>query len=168
MTTDTTVSNLIINKLTQQQYDGIVNPSDTELYMVTDGQISYNDLDNKPVVDQTYNSSSTNAQSGVAVAQALSGVSLPDQTGQNGKFLGTDGTDASWESIDLSSKQDASTACTHTASTAVGDSSQPVYIASNGSATAISYKFWVGTQAEYDLISPKDNNTLYFIKETQN
>jgi len=28
-----------------------------------------------------------------------SGESLPDQTGNNGKFLGTDGTDAAWESI---------------------------------------------------------------------
>lgn len=32
---------------------------------------------------------------------------LPSQTGQSGKFLSTDGTDASWETVDLSSKQDA-------------------------------------------------------------
>ena len=40
---------------------------------------SYNDLSNKPTiptVDQTYSSSSTNAQSGTAVAQALSSVSV--------------------------------------------------------------------------------------------
>lgn len=91
---------------------------------------------------------------------------LPDQTGQSGKYLTTDGTDASWGTIDLSSKQDVSTACTHIASTGVGDSSQPVYIASDGTATAISYKFWVGTQAEYDAITTKDTNTLYFIKES--
>lgn len=24
---------------------------------------------------------------------------------------------------------------------------------------------WVGTQSEYDLIDPKDENTLYFVKE---
>ena len=28
-----------------------------------------------------------------------------------------------------------------------------------------SYNIWVGTQTEYDAISTKDNNTLYFIKE---
>ena len=28
-----------------------------------------------------------------------------------------------------------------------------------------SYNIWVGTQSEYDAISTKDNNTLYFIKE---
>ena len=27
------------------------------------------------------------------------------------------------------------------------------------------YNIWVGTQSEYDAISTKDNNTLYFIKE---
>ena len=34
MPTDTTVSNLIINKLTKQQYDDIQSPSETELYLV--------------------------------------------------------------------------------------------------------------------------------------
>lgn len=100
------------------------------------------------------------------VIAGMVGEGLPEQAGQNGKFLTTDGTDASWATIDLSTKQDTSTACTHTASTAAGDSSQPVYINSSGVATAITYKFWVGTQADYDLISTKDANTLYFIKES--
>ena len=34
---------------------------------------NFNDLSNKPVVDQTYSASSTNAQSGTAVASAISG-----------------------------------------------------------------------------------------------
>lgn len=40
---------------------------------------------------------------------------------------------------DISGKQDKSTAVTHTASTAVGSATQPVYIASNGTATATTY-----------------------------
>lgn len=36
MSQDTNVSNLIINKLTKSQYEGITNPSPTELYFVTD------------------------------------------------------------------------------------------------------------------------------------
>ena len=61
-TTDTKVSQLIINKLTQAQYDGITTPSSTELYFVDDGKTyvttdmlaqvattgSYIDLSNKP------------------------------------------------------------------------------------------------------------------------
>ena len=45
------------------------------------------------------------------------------------------------------------------------------YTQSNGLITlpdypsASSYNIWVGTQTEYDAISTKDNNTLYFIKE---
>lgn len=39
----------------------------------------------------------------------------------------------------LAAKQDSSTAVTHTASTAVGGTTTPVYIASNGAATALSY-----------------------------
>ena len=34
---------------------------------------NFNDLSNKPVVDQSYSASSTNAQSGTAVASAISG-----------------------------------------------------------------------------------------------
>ena len=44
------------------------------------------------------------------------GASLPDQTGQNGKFLGTDGTDASWESLPIVSSVSSSS----TNSSAVG------------------------------------------------
>ena len=40
---------------------------------------------------------------------------------------------------DISGKQDKSTAVTHKASTAVGSATQPVYIASDGSATATTY-----------------------------
>ena len=63
-TVDTVVNELIINKLTQAQFDAIpeAERSDTELYFITDAK------DN----------------------------SLPDQTGNAGKFLTTDGTTASW------------------------------------------------------------------------
>lgn len=45
MSQDTNVENLIINKLTKQQFEGIT-PSDTELYMVTDEVISSVDVIN--------------------------------------------------------------------------------------------------------------------------
>ena len=35
-TTDTTVQNLVINQLSQAQYEGILNPSSTELYLTPD------------------------------------------------------------------------------------------------------------------------------------
>ena len=44
-TTDTTVSNLIINTMTQAQYNQIT-PSDTELYLVTDSTITSSEVTN--------------------------------------------------------------------------------------------------------------------------
>ena len=49
----------------------------------------------------TANSAATNG-----VEWAAAPVSLPSQTGNDGKYLSTDGTDATWETIDLSAKQD--------------------------------------------------------------
>lgn len=101
-----------------------VNPSSLATVATTG---AYGDLSGKPTVDQIYSGSSLNAQSGVAVASAISGKqdtlvsgtniktvnnnsllgsgnisidSLPSQTGQSGKFLTTDGTDASWATVD--------------------------------------------------------------------
>ena len=57
-------------------------------------------IKNKPTIDQSYNASSTNAQSGTAVAEALSAFeTLPSQTGHSGEYLTTDGTDASWDNV---------------------------------------------------------------------
>ena len=97
MTTTTNVKQVKLNVMNQSQYDAAtINPN--ELYMITDAQIDFNDLANKPTVDQTYNASSTNAQSGTAVAGALATV-LPSQTSQSGKFLTTNGATASWANI---------------------------------------------------------------------
>lgn len=42
MPQDTNVQNLIINKLTQAQYNSIANPSDTELYLTPDTSVDIN------------------------------------------------------------------------------------------------------------------------------
>ena len=41
----------------------------------------------------------------------------------------------------------------------------PNYPTLSGSGSSVSYIIWVGTQSQYDAITSKDNNTLYFIKE---
>ena len=45
MPTDKDLNQLIINKLTQQQYDSIANPSADEIYVLTDGKVSADDVD---------------------------------------------------------------------------------------------------------------------------
>lgn len=71
-TVDTSVNELIINKLTQEQYDNLAEKSPTELYFVTDAE------------------------------------TLPDQTGNAGKFLQTDGENLSWENALVNNATDAS------------------------------------------------------------
>lgn len=103
--TDTQIPQLIINKLTKEQYEqalaqGLI--SETELYAVTDEDDyvtvntfnniianytptknlstvalsgEYSDLLNKPTIDQIYNGSSANAQSGVAISGLIANYS---------------------------------------------------------------------------------------------
>ena len=63
--------------------------------------------------------------------------------GTNIVCINTSGTTYKWDVlagfIDLSGYQLANTAVTHTESTSVGSATQPVYIASNGAATAVTY-----------------------------
>ena len=63
MSQDTNVNNLIINKLTKQQYEGITNPDPTQLYFITDDNgiaslddISLSSLSNGQILK--YNSTS--------------------------------------------------------------------------------------------------------------
>ena len=51
MPRDTDIQNLIINKLTKQQFDGIQNPDPTQLYFVTDEGDSISDLDDVSLSD---------------------------------------------------------------------------------------------------------------------
>ena len=59
MPTDTTINNLVINKLTKAQYDAIQNPSDTEIYLVPD------------VIDSTPTSRSDNLVTSGGVYDAI-------------------------------------------------------------------------------------------------
>ena len=52
MTVTTDAEELVINKLTKAQYQSIENPSDTELYFITDDKINYNDIENTPTIGE--------------------------------------------------------------------------------------------------------------------
>ena len=79
-----------------------------------------------PTITDTYSSTSTDGMSGKAVASAISG------------------------------KQNSNTAVTHTASTAVGNTITPVYIASNGAATALGFTIAKSVPADANF-----SNTTY-------
>ena len=99
MTTTTNVQQVKLNVMTQQQFNTETkNPN--ELYMITDAQISYNDLTDKPVEipSQTGNSGKFLTTNGTTPSWATVDT-LPSQSGNSGKFLTTNGTTASWGEI---------------------------------------------------------------------
>ena len=144
-----------------------------------------------PTVSDTYDSTSSNAMSGKAVASAISGITgfeyevvttLPT-TGVKGKiYLLANGSTTSqniydeyiWISdsstyekigttqVDISGKQDKDTAVTHTVSKAVGSTTQPVYVAADGMATATTYSLNASVPGDAKFT---DTNTTYTLKQ---
>ena len=103
---------------------------------------------------------------------------LPAQTGQSGKFLTTDGTDASWANVDALPSQtgqngkflttDGSAASwadipteVDNQSVTLNSSDQIQAIGVIDQNTSAANKIWTGTKAEYDAIATKDPNTTY-------
>lgn len=80
--TTTQLNSLTINKLTQAQYNAISTPDPNQLYFITDDTI----YAEKSYVDNLF-----------ANVDAL-----PSQSGNSGKFLTTNGTTASWDTLNLS------------------------------------------------------------------
>lgn len=92
MSQDTNLTDLIINKLTKQQYEGITTPDPNQIYFITDdnGIASLEDVNISNASNGqalTYNSSSQTWVNSTIDA-------LPSQTSQSGKFLTTNGTTA--------------------------------------------------------------------------
>lgn len=125
-TTDVRVNDLIINKMTQEQYDALPEKSPTELYVVegdsnviyaeqavelpTAGESNLGKLyqyigitDQNYTQNYFYKCTSTGdpaVYSWTQVDVQPTVDPLPDQTGHNGEFLTTNGTTASWASVD--------------------------------------------------------------------
>lgn len=120
------------------------------------------------VVDQTYNPTSTNPQSGYAVAEALDTIS--DE--QVVSALGYTPYDSSNPDNFISTIPEATTTTKgivkyDNASLVLNENEQ---LKANGIIEQRAFantKFWVGTEAQYNSIATKDSNTIYIIKDTQ-
>ena len=103
-----------------------------------------NELDKKQNISnlsQTIDTSTDKYPSNNAVKTAIDNIdALPDQTGQAGKVLTTNGTTASWEVIDIP---------------------ENVVVSDN----YVNAKTWKGTKAEYDALGTYDDNITYFITD---
>ena len=183
MPTDTTVNNLVINKLTKAQYDAIQSPSDTEIYLVPD------------VIDTTPTSGSDNLVTSGGIYNALSGKAdasdIPTEstvtgwgftknagtiTGitMNGASKGTSGVVDLGTVItshqDISGKAntaDLATVATSGSYTDLDDKPTIPTVPSNlVTGTSSSYTIWSGTEAQYNALGTYNNSTLYFITES--
>lgn len=120
------------------------------------------------VVDQTYNPTSTNPQSGYAVAEALDTIS--DE--QIVSALGYTPYDSSNPDNFISTIPEATTTTKgivkyDNASLILNENEQ---LKANGvieQRASVNTKFWVGTEAQYNSITTKDSNTVYIITDTQ-
>lgn len=99
MPTEKRVPSLIVNTLTEAQYQALENPSDTEMWVTP-----YNE---SILPSQTGQSGKFLTTDGTVASWAAVDT-LPNQTGQSGKFLTTDGSSASWGSVDISGKANVS------------------------------------------------------------
>ena len=127
-------------------------------------------------IDQTYNSTSANAQSGVAVTQAINALdgtvsgsagaakTLTAFSQTNGKVSATFGN------ISITKSQVSDFSHTHgniandgkvTATFSPGNGSY--FLMNNSNNVTNGLKFWSGTLSQYNAISSKDGNTLYYV-----
>ncbi len=168
MPTSTDITNLKINQLTEAQYDtavqgGVIGAN--ELSILTDAEVGQTiqvdvlptaSADELGKIYQFIGTTDTNYTNGffykcvsdgatpamysweAVEVQASSGGGLPSQTGNAGKFLTTDGTDASWSDKPL-------------ANTATGSNSLTISGSPNSNANSVN--IGIGSVAGYNGVS---------------
>lgn len=153
--------NANIIELTQQEYDALTAYTEDALYVITDAEeVDLNDYatsaDLATKVDK------------IDVSASSTGYKFP-QWNTQGQITGSTTVYSKSMSINGSSKYLFSTfnesMPTIYAPTTAGDSGQVVVSNGSGAPSWSSFKFWYGSQLDYDLIYPKDNSTIYFITD---
>ena len=124
----------------------------------------------------------TDAYTKEEVDTAIANIdALPPQAGNSGKFLTSDGTDASWASLPIATDQVAGVVKQGTNVTIASDGSISANVpvqSVNGSTGDVvvssilddntktnMLKIWVGTKEQYDAIVTKDALTIYYIQK---
>lgn len=127
--------------------------------------IDVDSLEGEFGVDQTYNPTSTNAQSGVAVAQALN--SIPESSII--ESLGYTPYDASnpegYITDSPATPENAGIVRYDGSSITDNEEGQIQSVGVVEQRALVTEKFWVGTQNQYDNILVKDPHTLYFVED---
>lgn len=160
--------NANIIELTQQEYDALTAYTEDALYVITDAEeVDLNDYATSADV-ATINTALGNKVDKINVSAGSVGYNFPKWNTQ-GQITGSTTVYSKSMSINGSSKWLFSSfnesMPTIYAPTTAGDSGQVVVSNGSGAPSWSSFKFWYGSQLDYDLIYPKDNSTIYFITD---
>ena len=168
--------NANIIELTQQEYDALTAYTEDALYVITDAEeVDLNDYATSADVATintavaTINTALGNKADKVTVTSNSSYYRFPKWNSQ-GIITGyTEQADLSYLTVNGTQHQmfrkGAYALPTIYAPTTAGDSGQVVVSNGSGAPSWSSFKFWYGSQLDYDLIYPKDNSTIYFITD---
>lgn len=168
--------NANIIELTQQEYDALTAYTEDALYVITDAEeVDLNDYATSADVATintavaTINTALGNKADKVTVTTNSSYYRFPKWNSQ-GIITGyTEQAELSYLTVNGTQHQmfrkGAYALPTIYAPTTAGDSGQVVVSNGSGAPSWSSFKFWYGSQLDYDLIYPKDNLTIYFITD---
>ena len=165
--------NANIIELTQQEYDALTAYTEDALYVITDAEeVDLNDYATSGDI-QTLSAATVTALGNkadkITVTSNSSYYRFPKWNSQ-GIITGyTEQAELSYLTVNGTQHQmfrkGAYALPTIYAPTAAGDSGQVVVSNGSGAPSWSSFKFWYGSQLDYDLIYPKDNSTIYFITD---
>ena len=168
--------NANIIELTQQEYDALTAYTEDALYVITDAEeVDLNDYATSADVATintavaTINTALGNKADKVNVTTNSSYYRFPKWNSQ-GIITGyTEQAELSYLTVNGTQHQmfrkGAYVLPTIYAPTTAGDSGQVVVSNGSGAPSWSSFKFWYGSQLDYDLIYPKDDSTIYFITD---
>lgn len=149
-----------IVELTMAEYTALTGYASSTTYVITDAE--YINIDDYAKL------SDVSGKADKASVTANTGRVFPRWNSQ-GIITGTTGDTVYQQSLNINGTSKTMLQTTNSsfgniyAPTTAGSAAQPLLSNGSGAPVWASFKFWKGTQTQYDAITTKDNDTIYFV-----
>lgn len=161
-------------ELTQQEYDALTEYAEDTTYIITDAT-PINMDDYATTAETSAITQSVSALSGTVANKADKANVTARSSGYrfpywNSQGIITGSTDnltngpAKFNGVSLNLIKTSGTFPNIYAPTSAGTQNTPLLSNGSGAPVWASFKFWYGTQTQYDAITTKDSSTIYFVK----
>ena len=155
-------------ELTKAEYDALTSYTEDAIYVITDAEtVDLNDFATSADV-QTLSGNVSNKVDKINTTASSNGYRTPKWNNQ-GQVTGYTQLYTSMLTINGNSNETIKTSNSGYPSifapTSAGSAGQPLLSAGSGAPTWATFKFWYGTQSQYDAITTKDGDTIYFVKD---